>query len=232
MRNVLAATILAIGAAMSGPAVGVPITFEIDTFGRLVSGALQTDPLFVSFRYTFDSNAPDAEPSDGAGSYAAGDPALSRLRIGREVATGAFPIAIFTSFDAFPQTYTVAANWSGSTFLGRTFFFAIFHFFDIDGNMLASDDLPQRPGFALRADQFVATFAYVPIEGDPEFGAPSAQFTVCDIRFDGCVPAPMLLRRAFAIPEPASLALVGMAIVGLVIVRLKRPARSTIALRQ
>lgn len=226
MRNVLAATILAIGASMFRPAMGVPITFEVDTFGRLGSGPLVTAPMLVTFRYTFDSNAPDAEPSDGAGSYAAGDPALSRLRIGSEVATGAFPVAIFTNFDAFPQTYTVAANWSGSTFLGRTFRAAFFDFIDLNGDMLASDDLPQRPGFALRADQFAATFAYVPIEGDPEFGTPFALFRVCDIRFDGCVPAPMLLRRAFAITEPASLALVGMAIVGLVIVRLKRPARS------
>jgi hypothetical protein len=210
---------------MSGPAVGVPITFEIDTFGRLESGALQTDPLFVSFRYTFASDAPDRDPSEGFGSYEAGAPALSRLRIGREVATGAFDVDIFTSSPVFPH-YTVATSWSGSTFLGRSFFAAFFDFIDFEGNMLTSDDLPTSPRFALRADRFAVAFFYVPIEGDADFGAPTAVFRVCDARFDGCVPAPMLLRRAFAIPEPASLALVGMAIVGLVIVRLKRPARS------
>ena len=80
-------------------ALASPITFEISMFGRLQSGPIIIDPIFVALRYTFDSDAPDAEPSPVACSFSSTVPV--RLQIGSESAFNS-DVGIFTNFDATP----------------------------------------------------------------------------------------------------------------------------------
>jgi hypothetical protein len=82
-KGVIAACVLLLTYASA--ALAVPITFEISTVGRLQSGPIIVEPIVVTLTYTFDSDAPDAEPSPGTGSFSSTFPA--RLHIGSESAS-------------------------------------------------------------------------------------------------------------------------------------------------
>lgn len=185
-----------LGLLFAGSALAVPITFEISTTGRLQSGPVTIGPTFVALRYTFDSDAPDEEPSPAGGSFSSTFPA--RLQIGSESAFNA-GVGMFTGFDGTPQTYIVAAAFSRNTayFLGREFFVGVFDFIDFDRAMLTNDSLPTDTLFALEAEKYHSTLTFFPILGDPAFGTSGyTQFNICDPRVvDACVNAPLTLRR-------------------------------------
>jgi hypothetical protein len=187
----------------------VPIIFEIRTEGWLASGPLITETLSISFRYAFDSNSPDVEPSPIGGSYAGLPFAL--LKIGSESSSTINDGAgIFTDVAGLPTVYGVGAVFpSGSShLLGRELVAANFSFLDIDGEMLSSDALPLGPGFAQRADSYVNALFFVPILGDPEYGGPGyTKFAICDPAItDTCVYAPLTLAR-IGLAEPGTLLL-------------------------
>ena len=209
----------------------VPIIFEIQTEGWLASGPLITDTLSISFRYAFDSDAPDVEPSPIGGSYAGLPFAL--LRIGSESSSTINDGAgIFTDVAGVPAVYSVGAAFpSGSShLLGRELFAADFFFLDNDGDMLKSDALPLGPGFAQRADSYVNTLFFLPIPGDPEYGgAGYTKFAICDPTVtEACVYAPLTLRR-IGLSEPGTLLLLPLVVVLAVLPRRRRTSSASLA---
>lgn len=213
------------GVSIGAQAALVDFTFSVtkplvSASGDMLGGSATP----VVFRFQVETGGPNlAAPSITDGVYPIGDHGMAgfgSVSLDGEVATlsgGLFQVSDTSQGDGL---VAIVNGSDGAQLAGRSLFVAFAHLFDRSGRMFSGIELPLTDEFAAETDFGMFRLTFFPNQSDPEYG--TGAYVIYDAFPIDSTDFTLTRSDVPSVPEPATFALVGAALLGVAAVRRRK----------